>query len=110
MMDVIEMREKLSVFRLITGVLSIKLRFILNFFNPYSKQTSEGTILITLVKLVLLACLVKISFLMSKRNFMLVAFIWSLPLSLYLLITPSIFLLFGITSFTYLLSYILMRK
>ena len=104
------MQRKPSVLGLIAGILSIVLWFILNFFNPYSNQVNGGTILITLTMLVFPACLAIISFIMSKKVFMLVAFIWSLPVSLYLLMTPGIFTLFGITSFTYFFSYILMRK
>ena len=104
------MQRKPFVFGLIAGILSILLWFILNFFNPYSNQVNGGTILITLTMLVFPACLAITSFIMSKKVFMLIAFIWSLPISLYLLMTPGIFTLFGITSFTYFFSYILMRK
>jgi uncharacterized membrane protein len=39
---------------------------------------------------------------------MLIAFFWSLPISLYLA-TPGPFALFGITSISYLISYFFMR-
>ncbi|MBU8878685.1 hypothetical protein BGM26_06735 [Bacillus sp. FJAT-29790] len=104
------MRKKYSIIGLIAGLLSILLWLILNFFNPYSNLINGGTTFVSFVMLVLPGCLAIISFSISKKLFMLVAFIWSLPLSLYLLMTPGIFLIFGITSFTYLISYILMEK
>ncbi|MCI0766936.1 hypothetical protein [Bacillus sp. TL12] len=104
------MRKKSPVFGLIAGIVSILLWIILNFFNPYSNQENDRTVLITLVMLVLPACIAMVSFFISKKILMLIAFIWSFLLSLYLLMTPSIFILFGITNFTYLFSYILMRK
>ncbi|GIN87555.1 hypothetical protein J6TS2_39410 [Heyndrickxia sporothermodurans] len=104
------MLKKPSTFGLVAAILSIVLWLILNFFNPYSNQNNNDTTLITLFMLAFPACSAIISFSISKKILMLVAFIWSLPLSLYLLMTPSIFLLFGITSFTYLLSYILMKN
>jgi hypothetical protein len=41
---------------------------------------------------------------------MFIAFFWSLPISIYLAMTPSIFKLFIVSSFCYLLTAILMRK
>ena len=104
------MRKSASALGLIAGIVSILLWVILNLLNPYSSQTSGGTTLITFVMLVLPACVAITSSLRSKKVFMLIAFIWFLPLSLYLLMTPGIFLLFGFTSFTYLISYVFMRK
>ncbi|MEH7435875.1 hypothetical protein V7182_00135 [Neobacillus drentensis] len=104
------MSIKPSTIGLVAAIISIILWFILNFFNPYSNQASNDTTFITLFMLVLPAFAAIFSYYRSKTIFMLIAFIWSLPLSLYLLMTPGIFLLFGITSFTYLISFILMRK
>jgi uncharacterized protein YqhQ len=105
------MQRKSALLGFIAGALSIYLWFLLNFANPYTNQAAiDGTMIVTLAMLVLPACLGIISFIFSKKVFMLIAFIWSFPLSLYLLATPGIFLLFGITSFTYLISYLLMRR
>ncbi|WML58515.1 hypothetical protein [Neobacillus sp. PS2-9] len=104
------MPSKPSAIGLVAAIVSIILWLILNFFNPYSNQASNDTTFITLFMLVFPALVAIFSYYRSKTIFMLIAFIWSLPLSLYLLMTPGIFLLFGITSFTYLISYILMRK
>ncbi|MCK1998636.1 hypothetical protein MPH47_15635 [Psychrobacillus psychrodurans] len=104
------MLKKSSLLGLVAAIISIVLWMLLNFFNPYSNGTSNDTTLITLFMLVLPATLAIISSFTARKSLMLIAFIWSLPISLYMLMTPGIFLLFGITSFCYLLSYILMWK
>lgn len=108
--EALEMRKKSALIGFIAGMASIILWIVFNFFNPYSNQISYETMFTTFLMLVLPACLAIYSFYKSKKPFMLIAFIWSLPLSLYMLMTPGVFLLFGITSFMYLLSYVLMRK
>ncbi|MFD2195606.1 hypothetical protein [Oceanobacillus bengalensis] len=62
----------------------------------------------TLVMLLLPAVLAILSALTSKKIYMLIAFFWSFPISLYFLMTSSIFALFGITCFTYFVSFIIM--
>ncbi|MGW6302197.1 hypothetical protein [Peribacillus butanolivorans] len=98
---------------LVAAIISIALWLLLNFFNPYTNETNgtnNDTTSLTLFMLVFPAITAIISFFTTRKLLMLIAFIWSLPLSLYMLMTPGIFLLFGMTSFCYLLSYILMRK
>lgn len=97
-----------SIIGLISGIISIFLWVLLIFFNPYSGQFDVSTILITLFCLVLPAVIAILSFYKSINLLMLIAFIWSLPLSVYLLMTPGVFLMFGFTSLAYLISYILM--
>lgn len=104
------MFKKPSMLGLFAGIISIGLWILLMFFNPYSSNLNNDTILITLFMLVLPAITAIISFFTSKRVLMLIAFLWSLPLSLYMLMTPGIFLLFGITCFCYLFSYIFYVK
>ncbi len=104
------MLKKSSFLGLGAAIISIALWLIFNFVNPYSNETNYETALITLFMLVFPAITAIISFFTSRKVLMLIAFIWSFPISLYMLGTPSIFLTFGITSFCYLLSYILMGK
>lgn len=92
----------------ISGALSIWLWVIFSFFNPYSNATEIDPILNLFIMLCLPACLAIISSIMTKKSFMLIAFIWSLPISLYVAMTPSIFALFSVTCFAYLISYFLM--
>lgn len=105
-----EMRKKSSIFGFVAAIVSIALWILLNFFNPYSNLTSNEITFISLFMLAFPACSAIISFFTSKKVLMLIAFICSLPMSLYLLMTPGIFLLFGVTCFTYLLSFIFIQK
>jgi hypothetical protein len=105
---VCDIRKLSALLGLLAGVLSICLWLIFSFFNPYTNATDIEPILNTFIMLCLPACLAIISSLKSKKIFMLIAFIWSLPISLYVTMTSSIFALFGVTCLAYLLSYTLM--
>lgn len=98
-----------SIIGLIAGISSIFLWFVLNFFNPYSNLTETEPMMLTFFLLLLPACSAIISSITSKNMLMLIAFLWSLPLSLYLIMTPGVFALFGLTSISYLVSFILMN-
>ncbi|CAG7639769.1 hypothetical protein PAECIP111802_02578 [Paenibacillus allorhizosphaerae] len=96
------------------GILSslgtIVLWLVLNFNNPYNSASLSNDVLIrTGVFLLAPAFVAVIGSIFRKRFTMLVAFFWSLPLSIYLAMTPSIFKLFIVTSLCYLLSGILMK-
>ena len=106
--EVLVIPKASAILGMISGALSICLWIVFSFFNPYSNATDIEPILSTFIMLCLPACLVIISSLMSKKLIMLIAFIWSLPISLYVAMTPSVFALFGVTCFAYLLSYFLM--
>ncbi|MEC1640045.1 hypothetical protein P9E76_00080 [Schinkia azotoformans] len=103
------MTKKVSaMLGLISGLLSICLWISLSFFNPYSNAVDIEPIINTFIMLFLPACLAITSSIMSKKLLMLIAFLWALPISLYMAMTPGIFALFGVTCFAYLLSYLLM--
>ena len=95
-----------QVLGIIAGIVSIVLWFILVFANPYAPP-GNGTIITTFVMLFLPACLATYSSLKSKQALLLIAFIWSFPISLYVYFTPGIFFFFGITSLLYLFSYVI---
>lgn len=96
---------------ILSSLVSVTLWLILNFYNPYNpKSVSNDVILRTGLFLLAPACAAWIGSIINKRFIMFIAFIWSLPLSLYLAMTPSIFKLFIVTSICYLLTGILMRK
>ncbi|MFT4416795.1 hypothetical protein ACLM5H_23305 [Fredinandcohnia humi] len=99
---------KTKILGVIAGILSIFLWFILSFYNPYSNPTDFEPIVNTFFMLFLPACLAIIASLKFKKFLMLIAFFWSLPISLYLIGTPGIFALFGITSISYLISFLFM--
>lgn len=64
--------------------------------------------LATFLMLLLPAFLAIIASMTSKQLWLLIAFIWSFPFSLYLVVTPGIFVLFGVTCIIYLISFLLM--
>lgn len=89
------------------SVFSILLWIVLVFYNPYASSTADvaGN---TFVMLCLPACLAFISSVMYKQYFMLIAFIWSLPISLYLSFTPGIFAWFIAPCIVYFICFLLM--
>jgi hypothetical protein len=89
----------------IAGILSLSLWFILIFFNPYSTPDPDSAVT-TFFMLFLPSCLAIFATLTSRNFLMLIAFLWSLPISLYLIGTPGIFALFGATSISYLISFL----
>jgi hypothetical protein len=87
------------------GIFSISLWFVLIFYNPYSTPTYE-TAVITFLMLFLPSCLAIVASFTSRKFLMLIAFLWSFPISLYLFGTPSIFALFGVSSLIYLICFL----
>jgi uncharacterized membrane protein YGL010W len=81
----------------------------LTFYNPYThERVNNDVLLITLFTLIVPACVALLASFINKPSLMFIAFVWSLPISLYTAMTPSIFKLFGITSVLYLITGILM--
>jgi hypothetical protein len=87
------------------GIFSLSLWFILIFINPYSTPDPDSAVT-TFFMLFLPSCLAIFATLTTRKFLMLVAFLWSLPISLYLIGTPGIFALFGVTSISYLISFL----
>ncbi|MCR8630294.1 hypothetical protein [Paenibacillus radicis (ex Xue et al. 2023)] len=87
---------------------SMILWFIFTFYNPYTHERVENDVLInTLFTLFAPACVALFGSVIKNPSLMFIAFVWSLPISLYTAMTPSIFNLFGMTSVLYLVSGIL---
>jgi hypothetical protein len=102
-----EIRKSGIVVGMLAGISSIFLWFVLIFYNPYSKGTAELEFTtITFLLLLFPAGLAIISTLTLKTYLMLIAFLMSLPISAYLIGTPGIFVLFGVTSISYLISFL----
>jgi hypothetical protein len=95
-----------SLLGLLSGGASLILWLVFNFFNPYSNPADAGPFATTFFWLFLPACLAIYSSLSSKNSFMFIAFIWSLPFSLYLVLTPGIFALVGATCIAYFISFL----
>lgn len=91
------------------GSIALWLTFV--FYNPYnSEQVSNNVLLRSGLFVLAPACLALIGSIIKNRIIMFIAFIWSLPISLYLAMTPSIFKMFLVTSICYLFSAIWMRN
>ncbi|HWL25117.1 MAG TPA: hypothetical protein VNR38_15475 [Ureibacillus sp.] len=95
-----------TILGIVSGLTSIILWVIFVFSNPYAAP-SNGPMMVTFFMLFLPACLVLYASLKSKLVLLLIACIWSLPVSLYVYFTPGIFSWFGITSLAYLFSFVL---
>lgn len=93
-----------------SSVGSIGLWGILIFLNPYNSSVETDVVLRTFLGLLIPAFIALISVSKQKTYLMYIAFMWSLPLSFYMTLTPSIFKLFGLSSLLYLLSGILMGR
>ncbi|GGA90649.1 hypothetical protein [Ornithinibacillus halotolerans] len=91
------------------GLFTIILWIILNFFNPYSNQFEAEPMLTTLFMLLLPACLAIFAALTTRPILLFIAFVWALPASLYLVLTPGVFALFGVSCVIYLISFLLMK-
>ncbi|MED4018252.1 hypothetical protein [Sutcliffiella cohnii] len=100
--------KNISVVGIAGGVFSIILWINFAFVNPYNDPTM-GPMLNTFFMLLLPACLAIFSSIKLSQLLMFIAFVWSVPMSIYLIATPGIFSLFGLTSAFYLVSFLLIR-
>lgn len=91
------------------SIITVLLWFILLWMDPYFEGMNKASFGSTLMMLFLPACLFSAGLALSRSILLLIAFIWSFPYSFYMLLTNSIFLLFGMTNFIYLLCYVLTR-
>ncbi len=99
------------VIGVISGSISIILWIVLHFFNPYSVEVSEILpFRQTIVTLLLPAILAGVAALTERRIFLFIAFLWSLPISFYFLLTESIFSLFALTCVGYLISFFFIKN
>ncbi|KRE64799.1 hypothetical protein [Paenibacillus sp. Soil750] len=90
---------------------SMILWIIFALFNPYTHERVDNDVLInTLFTLFIPACVALLGAVIKRPSLMFIAFVWSLPISLYTAMTPSMFKIFGITSVMYLISGIWMIR
>lgn len=92
----------------IAGLFSIGLWVVLVFYHPYTAASPDEAAANTFITLVLPACLAIVASIMKKKYFMLISFVWSLPISLYLALTPGIFAWFIAPCIAYLICFLLM--
>lgn len=98
------------IFGVIAGVFSIVMWTVFTFYNPYAVSGTMDAALSTFIMICLPACLAIAASCKNKKILMFAAFIWSLPFSLYLMLTPGIFAWFMAPCVTYLICYLLMRN
>lgn len=99
-----------TVVGIVASVSGIILWVIMNFFNPYSTSSITEVTIRTFWGLGLPAICGLVASVFRIKWLIYIAFIVSLPLSLYLAGTPSIFKLFLLISLSYLVSAILRTK
>ncbi|MFC4558441.1 hypothetical protein ACFO3D_09480 [Virgibacillus kekensis] len=102
------MKISSKIIGVIAGLTGIILWVILNFFNPYSNNPEGDSITGTFFMLCLPAFVAIISSFKTSKTLMFISFLWSLPFSLYLGLSPSIFSLFGLVNLSYLICFFLM--
>ncbi len=101
------MRKLSSLLGMVAGIGSIVLWFVFCLFNPYVESAEVGFILITFTFLFVPACLAIVGSFTRSTKLLLLAFLVSFPLSLYMVGSPSPLALYGVTSLMYLISFIL---
>lgn len=91
---------------------SVLLWLSFNFANVYAEpgDDAHAVLIRSGWTLLLPALLAAVASWFAKPYPLLAAFLWSLPISLYLACTPGIYALFGLTSAAYLIAYLMMRS
>lgn len=90
------------------GLFCMALWNVFIFYNPYASSVEFDVILNLFVMLFLPACLAIYATMMNKKILMLIAFIWSLPISFYAMLTPGIFSLFIYPCIAYFICFLMM--
>lgn len=93
---------------IIAGVFSMVLWIVFVLYNPYTNSTASDAAFNTFIMIFLPACLAIYASCRNKKVLMLAAFIWSLPISLYLTLTTGIFAWFIASCIAYFVCYLLM--
>lgn len=105
-------KQKLNIIANIVGLLAsiggMFLTIIFIYFNHYGYGgISSGTVKIAYATLFAPALFALVTLLFKKYRLVFVAFLWSLPISLYLSGTPGIFKMFGVICTLYLVTALL---
>lgn len=97
-----------KVIGLSASVASIILWIIFIFFNPYDTGNITSDLFFRTFMMLLLPAFLSLGATFTFRKvFLFIAFLWSLPMSIYLALTPGIFAFFALTCVGYLFSYLL---
>jgi hypothetical protein len=94
---------------MVGGILSIILWVNFTYINPYNNPTIAGPLPYPFFLLFIPACIAIFSSLKSSQKWMFLAFVWSLPMSLFMIAMSDIFSIYGVISVLYLVSFLLIR-
>lgn len=101
--------NRISIVGMVGGILAIILWVNLTYINPYNNPTIAGALPYPFFLLFIPACLALFSSLKRNQKWMFVAFLMSLPMSLFMIAMPDIFSMYGVISVFYLVSFLLIR-
>ncbi|MFF2091352.1 hypothetical protein [Paenibacillus sp. NPDC058174] len=91
------------------SISTILLWIIFVWVNPYGPGLEKTSAFITFMMLVLPAVIFGTGLMLEKSMILLAAYIWSFPYSMYMVVTPGVFMLFGMTSFIYFICFMMYR-
>ncbi|MCS7460719.1 hypothetical protein N0M98_11245 [Paenibacillus doosanensis] len=94
----------------IASLTAMVLWYMLHYANPYSGDAQPDAVWITFFMLFAPAVIALVGVTIKQPVLLAAAFVWSAPVSLYLLMTPGIFAVYGPISFAYLASALMMRR
>lgn len=94
---------------MIGGILAIIIWVNLTYIRPYNNPTLAGPLPYPFFLLFMPACLAIFSSLKCNQKWMFVTFLWSLPMSLFMVSMPDISSLYGIISILYFYNFLLIR-
>lgn len=101
--------EHIKVLGCFASMTSIILWITLIWIDPYFEGMNKVNPIISFIMLVCPALLFLLGLFQLRSMLMLISFVWSIPYSLFMLLTLSIFMLFGVTSFIYFICIVLFR-
>lgn len=102
------MRETSRIIAVIGAISAIILSVIFLIFNPYNGNTTTvPTAMIVTLMFIVPALIVIIGSVKTKASWLFISSVWTLPYSIYMFLTPSIFKLLLLPACFYLVSAIL---
>lgn len=93
----------------VSSLMTVFLWLIFIFINPYAEITNRSTLVISIIMLLLMHGVISNRCLFKQKSANAACIYLEFSYSLYMLLTPGIFRLFGITSLMYLLCFVLFR-
>lgn len=101
--------NKSTIIGIFGGIFAIIVWLYLTYINPYNNPTLAGPLPYPFFLLFIPACLAIFASLKNSQKWMFVVFLWSLPMSLFIISMPDIMWVYSIISAFYLISFLLIR-